>query len=314
MDILQIAKMTEAEARELLEGIRWPERAYCPHCESDDVTKLGGEKHRDGVFQCNNAECREQFTVTVGTIMHKSKLPLVTWVLAFHLICSAKKGVSALQLKRQLGLGSYKTAWHLCHRIRWAMQNGEMPGLLGSNGGVVEIDETYVGGKRRRGEPARKRGRGTPKTPVVALVDRAGKVYSKPLERVDGVTLRETALRVVDRSASVFTDELSSYSGIGFYFKGGHETVNHSADEFSRGRVHVNTAESYFALIKRGIIGSFHHVSKEHLHRYCAEFDFRWNHRKVTDWQRTLVALSRGDGCRLTYEPTKEGLRVGCDG
>jgi len=147
MNLLEIGKMTESEARKLLEGIRWPNSVRCAHCGSEKVTKLEGDKHRDGVYQCNETACREQFTVTVGTILHKSKIPLVKWVMAFHLLCSSKKGISAHQLYRQLGLGSYKTAWHLCHRIRWAMCNGEDKVLLGLNGGIVEADETYIGGK-----------------------------------------------------------------------------------------------------------------------------------------------------------------------
>jgi transposase-like protein len=306
MDLVQIARMTEEEARIFLESIRWLAGTYCPHCGSFNVTRLEGERHRPGVYQCN--DCREQFTVTVGTIMHRSKITLVKWIMAFHLMCSAKKGVSALQLKRQLGIGSYQTAWHLCHRIRFAMKNQPFVNMLGSNGGTVEVDETYVGGKPRKGDKREiKRGRGTKKVAVVALVERGkdGRAQSMPIDHVDSITLKSAIREDVDRSACIMTDEWKSYQGLEEEFKGGHETVDHGKGEYARGRVNTNTVECYFSLFKRGFIGSFHKMSPKHLHRYCSEFDFRWSHKDKTDFEKTLLAIKGGEGKRLTYRPIK---------
>lgn len=297
--IIELAQMTEDQARTMLEKIRWPEGVYCPHCGSVGVTALRGKKHRPGVYQCN--DCRQQYTVTVGTIMHRSKLPLKTWIMAFYLMCSSKKGLSALQLQRQLRLGSYKTAWHLCHRVRHAMQNGPLAGMLGAGGGVVEADETYIGGKPRRGQKS-VQGRGTSKTAVAALVDREGGVRAKVVERVDGPTLKGFVRDNVDPSATVCTDGFTSYKGLDQHVAG-HESVNHSADEFVVGDIHVNTAESYFALIKRQYVGAHHHYSKKYMDRYVAETSFRWEHRKESDWERTVEALRQAPGVRLTYRP-----------
>jgi transposase-like protein len=300
LNLKTIADMSEDEVRAMFECIRWPRDITCAHCGGADVTRLpDGEKHRAGLFQCN--ECREQFTVTVGTIMHRSKMSLKKWLTAFFLMCSSKKGVSALQLQRQLGIGSYQTAWHLAHRIRHAMVEGPLAGSLGQNGGVVEVDETYVGGKPRKGGPPSKRGRGTKKTPVLVLVDRGGKAHSRPIKHVDARTLKGAIREMVDPSASVYTDELWSYYGIGKEFQGGHHVIKHGAGEYSRGPVNTNAAESYFALLKRGMHGSFHHVSRHHLHRYCNEFSFRWNRRSDTDGERTVDAIRMSEGRRLTY-------------
>jgi transposase-like protein len=160
--------MTEDEARSTFERIRWPNGPICHHCGSTEVTKLQGKAHRVGLYKCRG--CRAQFSSTTGTILEQSHLPLRTWLMAFAVLCSSKKGVSALQLQRQLGLGSYRTAWHLCHRIRHAMSQEPLAGLLGAGGGIVEVDETYIGGKPRKGTGPHKQGRGTKKTPVVALV------------------------------------------------------------------------------------------------------------------------------------------------
>jgi transposase-like protein len=182
------------------------------------------------------------------------------------------------------------------------MSRDPLAGLLGQSGGTVEVDETYVGGKPRKGTGPHKRGRGTKKTPVVALVERDGRVRAHPVKRVDAATLKGAIRENVDRSARIMTDELSSYGGIGAEFDGGHETVNHSKAEYARGDVHINSAEGYFALLKRGVTGSFHHVSAQHLHRYCDEFSFRWNHRKIDDSDRTAEALKSAEGKRLKYK------------
>src|SRR5437870_503248 len=294
----KVSALTEDEARETIERVLWPDGPVCAHCGAiENVTRLQGQAHRAGVFQCNN--CHEQFTVTVGTIFEDSHIPLRKWLMAFALLCSAKKGISALQLQRELDIGSYRTAWHLAHRIRHAMSREPTASLLK---GTIEVDETYVGGKPRPGSDEEvKRGRGTKKTPVVALVERNGRVRARKVDRVDGATLKQAIRENVDRDSMVMTDELASYRGIGGEFQWGHFTVNHSAGEYARAGAHVNTAESYFALLKRGVIGSFHHISKEHLDRYCDEFSFRWDHRSINDSARTEIAIQQTKGKRLTY-------------
>lgn len=302
MSLIQLARLSDDEAREYLELLVWPNGPVCPHCKSGDCTRLNGEAHRVGLVQCN--ECRGQFTVTVGTVMESSKVSLSKWLMAFHLICSSKKGFSALQLKRELSIGSYKTAWFMLHRVRFALESGLMQQAFA---GAVEVDETYVGGKPQfRGQS--KRGRGTRKTPVVVLVERDGRAYSKPVERVNAKTLHAEILDAVSPDAVIMTDELSVYRGIGEHFDGGHATVNHGRKEYARTdepsglSIHVNSAESFFGLIKRGHYGVYHQWSKKHLHRYCAEYDFRWNHRKISDSARTEAALSQIGGKRLMYE------------
>jgi transposase-like protein len=190
----------------------------------------------------------------------------------------------------------------MAHRIRHAMSKEPLAGLLGQGGGVVEVDEFYAGAtKVRKGTPKGKRGRGTERPAVVALVERGGRVRSHPIERVDGKTLKSAIRENVDKSAAIHTDELRSYKGIGKEFDGGHHSVNHSAEEFARGDVTTNSVESYFALLRRGLIGSFHHVSKKHLGRYCDEFSFRWDHRKIGDSERTADAIKGAEGKRLMY-------------
>jgi hypothetical protein len=265
----------------------------------DDATKFAaGGKARPGVWKCK--ACRKQFTVTVNTIFERSHIELRLWLMAFAIMCASKKGVSALQLQRQLGLGSYQSAWHMAHRVRHAMSQEPLKGMLA---GRVEVDETYVGGKPRPGNnDGRKTGRGTNKAAVVALVERDGRARAFPIERVNAATLKGAVRENVDRSAMILTDEWAAYQGLGKEFKGGHFTVNHGQGEYWRGGAGTNTVEAFFALLKRGVYGSFHHVSKKHLHRYCDEFSFRWNHRRTTDGERTDAALRGAEGKRLTYK------------
>jgi transposase-like protein len=298
----EVSAFTEDQAREAIELILWPSGPVCAHCgEVERVTRLHGAAHRPGLFQCNS--CHEQFTVTVGTVFEDSHIPLRKWLMAFALLCSAKKGISALQLQRELQLGSYRTAWFMAHRIRHAMSMEPLAGLLA---GTVEVDETYVGGKPRPeagGVKTGTRGRGTKKTPVVALVERGGRVRARKVEHVDGATLKGAIRENVDRKARIMTDDYVAYSGIGDEFEGGHEVVTHSAGEFVRGDAGTNTVESYFALLKRGVVGSFHHISKQHLDRYCDEFSFRWDYRRTDDSDRTAVAIRQTKGKRLSYKP-----------
>lgn len=293
MTFNEACKLNNDQAREYLESLRWPNGAVCPHCGSAEVTKLQGKATRPGVYKCKAKACRKQFTVTIGTIFERSHIELRHWVMAFSLICSSKKGISALQLKRMLGI-AYKSAWHMAHRIRYAMAQEPLKGLLS---GTVESDETWIGGK------AKGFGYGYTenKTAVQALIQRDGPMRARAIGRVNALNLRPVLEELVDESAKLMTDENNSYKLLGRRFKGGHESVNHSAGEYSRDGVHVNSAESFFALLKRGVHGTFHQFGKQHLQRYCDEFAFRWNHRKVTDAERTEAALRLAPGCRLTY-------------
>jgi transposase-like protein len=316
-----LGRMSEDDARCYFERLRWPNGPVCPRCgvvndaaliESAPETE---NKVRAGLYYCRS--CREPFTVTVGTVLEGSHIPISKWLMGFYLMASSKKGVSALQLQRQLGLGSYKTAWHMSHRIRHAMQNDPFPGKLS---GHVEMDETYVGGKPRPGTPRfkKERGRGTSKAKVAVLVQRDGAARARVVANVDGRTLKDNVRENVERSATLYSDEWAAYTGLGDEFAGGHHVVRHGRGEYARpGGVHSNSAESYFSLLKRGVIGQFHHVSKEHLGRYLDEFSFRWTHKDVTDTERTRAALTRTTGTRLYYkkprgeEGSGEGLVVG---
>ena len=240
--------------------------------------------------------------------MEDTHLPLQKWVMAFHLLCSSKKGLSALQLQRQLGLGSYRTAWHLAHRIRHAMK--DFPTNSPKLSGTVEADETNVGGKPRKvnkhraGRRAKNpTGRGTRKVPVVALVERDGPIVVQKVDAVTAKNLKKVIDANVHQSSRLCTDEFQAYRSIGQTFAGGHGAVKHSDYEYARGADHVNSAESFFALLKRGLHGSFHHVSQKHLQRYCDEFAYRWDQRKTTDGERTVIAIKKAEGKRLTYKP-----------
>lgn len=294
MTLAQMGRLSESDVRVLLETLRWPAGPVCVHCGDRKVVRINGAspKVRDGLLRCK--ACRKQFTVTVGSIFEDSHIPLRTWLLAIALMCSSKKGISALQLKRALGLGSYQTAWFLAHRIRYAMTTEPLRSLLN---GVVEVDETYIGGKSRR----RRRGRGSErKTPVMALVERGGRVRAQAVGSVSGKTLKSAIREYVRKDARLMTDEWSGYQGLKREFAD-HKTVKHAAGEYVNGEAHVNTAESFFALLKRGVHGTFHHISKRHLNRYCHEFGFRWDRRHLTDGQRTVAALQAAEGKRLTY-------------
>jgi transposase-like protein len=248
-----------------------------------------------------------QFTATVNTVLEDSHLPIRTWLMAFSILTSAKKGISALQLQRQLGIRSYRSAWHLCHRIRHAMGKEPMSGLLlGAGGQDVAVDESYVGGKPRKFTGRHLAGRGTKKTPVVALVERGGRARAHVVADVTAPTLKQAIRENVDRSARIMTDELRSYHGIGKEFAGGHVTVNHSAGEYARGDVTTNEAEAFFALLKRGLVGSFHHVSKHHLQKYVDEFSFRWDLRKASDGERADAAIRAVEGKRLMLKEPVE--------
>lgn len=292
-------------AREHLEAIRWPDGPVCPHCGGvSQIKPLRGKGVRAGLYYC--ADCQGQFTATVGTIFERSKIPLSKWVLAFHLMCASKKGISAHQLHRMLGI-TYKTAWFMAHRIRESMVIAPS-GPLGSGGGTVEADETFWGTSPRskKAKAINKAGRkvsGSDKQKIVALVERDGAVRSFHVANINGETLKSVLHGNISPSANLMTDDFSIYRKIAKRFAS-HESVNHSAGEYSRGNAHTNTVEGYFSLLKRGLVGTFHHVSEKHLQRYVDEFDFRYNNRTVlgvTDAERAAKALKGVSGKRLTY-------------
>ena len=298
-------------ARMHLEGIRWPDGPVCPHCGSSHVTRLGGKTTRPGLIHCN--ACEQPFTVTVGTVMERSKIPLAKWALGFHLMAASKKGVSSHQLHRMLGI-TYKSAWFLSMRIREAMGLPKEPpprGSMGGKGKVVESDETFVGGKKKnvhRGKPEPK------KNPVHALVERGGKVKAKHVADVTAKTLRKS-LEDVSGKTELHTGDSLAYYWIGDDFAK-HRAVNHSAGEYvSRdGKAHVNTAESFFALLKRGVYGNFHAVSGKHLQRYVDEAAFKFNNRSslgIEDAERARNAIRGASGKRLMYRQPRDVARGG---
>lgn len=305
MNLAEISALTEDEARAYLESVRWPGGAACPRCGDTAVTLLQGKSTRPGVYKCRG--CRKPFTVTVGTIFERSHISLRHWLMAFHLVCSSKKGISALQLQRNLGLKSYKSAWHMAHRIRWAMRHEPLRTMLQT----VEADETWVGGRPRKAQRQNRerhtRAKWTEKVPVMVLVEReTGEARAFPIGRVTAQNVNNALQTHVHPTARLMTDEHRLYRTPGEQFEGGHHTVCHGRKQYHRdGDVHINTAESFFALLKRGIHGTFHHVSHKHLHRYCDEFSFRWTARHTTDGERTRLALEATEGKRLMYKATK---------
>jgi transposase-like protein len=297
------------KAREWLELQRWPDGPHCTHCGSFSVTGLSGKAHRPGVYQCN--DCRQQFTVTTGSVMERSKIPLNKWLLAMHLMASSKKGYSAHQLHRTLGI-TYQSAWFLAHRIREAMKDDiKASGPIGGEGKIVEADTTYIGGKEKNkhvGKRDRKKIGGVGKHIVHALVERGGRARSEHIANISGKTLRPILVKQVSRKSTLATDTAGGYMDVGKEFAH-HEMVDHGKDEYVRGNAHTNTVEGFFSILKRGINGTFHHVSEAHLHRYLAEFDFRYNNRSalgVEDTERAARIIAQVGGKRLTYRRTNK--------
>jgi transposase-like protein len=294
---------TDADAaRKHFEAIRWPSGPYCPFCGSfDRVAALGGKSMGPGWYHCK--DCRRKFTAAVGTIYERSHIPMTKWLLATHLMCASKKGMSAHQLHRMIGL-PYKTAWFMAHRIREGMRDLS-PTTMGGEGKFVEADETYIGGKEKNKHRKRRTSAvgGMGKEIAFALVERSGKVRSQHVPSVSAATLRPILVAQIDKASFLITDDAGQYRHMHLDFPK-HEVVNHGIGEYVRGEAHSNTVENYFSILKRGIMGTYHHVSQQHLKRYLAEFDFRYNERAkldVTDADRTKTAVKGVVGKRLTY-------------
>lgn len=302
LNLISLAKeySDEDKARELLEHLRWPAGSICPHCKNDGkikpnsrLTPKPGSKSavRKGVHFCG--ACRKQFTVTVGTVFEGSHIPISKWLMALFIISSSKKSISAHQLHRMLNI-TYKSAWFMAHRIRYAM---------GDDGtkleGVVEVDETYVGGKGESKSRFRRH------TPVMALIEQGGKAKTRVVSGVSHRNLGEVMHECVDKRAVVCTDENPAYKIPGKGFKA-HHSVNHSKYEYTLKKsdgvtASTNYCESFFSLLKRGVMGAWHCVSREHLQKYADEFSFRWNTRHLSDGQRMASAVPLAEGKRLTY-------------
>lgn len=313
----------EDKAREHLEQVRWPHGPTCPHCGNIDpetIAKVEGKKrsHRKGLYYCN--ECKGTFTVTVGTVMERSKIPLSKWVFGFHLFAASKKGMSAHQLHRMLGV-TYKTAWFMAHRIREAMKEDvKTSGPLGGEGKTVEADEMYHGRRETPRKYSRPRARknwkptksgksgGAQKRVIVGLVERGGHTRMFHVNNATKASVREALVRNVSRDTTLYTDESRLYTDTGKEFAS-HRTVKHTAKEYARREgevvVHTNTIESVFSTFKRGMVGVYQHCGEAHLHRYLAEFGFRYNRRaalKVSDRERAEDAIRMSAGKRLTYQ------------
>ncbi len=299
----------EGAARSWFEAARWPTGAYCPKCGSLEPYKT----KKAGVYRCREKTCRKDFTVMTGSVMERSHAKLTQWAMGFWLAASSKKGFSAHQLHRALGC-QYNTAWFMHHRIMEAMRQGglDLP-PMGGNGKIVEADETYFGNveapaartETTRGRPFTKKGKGGPsnKRAIVTLVERGGRVRSFHVPRADQVTVAKIVADNIHHESRLHTDESRLYPKVGVNFAA-HETVNHSRKEYARGDVNTNTAEGYFSIFKRGMRGVYQHCSEKHLHRYLAEFDFRYNHSEALgfdDMTRTIAAVKAGEGKRLTY-------------
>jgi transposase-like protein len=298
-------------ARKHLEALRWPEGPYCPWCgQFDSVKPLGGSSMGKGWYHCSY--CRDKFTVRVGSVFERSKIPLHKWVAAFHLMAASKKGMSAHQLHRMLGV-TYKTAWFMAHRIREAMRD-DKASPLGGSGKIVEADETYYGKQekphvapKRKGRPYLKGGTGPAgKRAVVALVERGGSVRTFHVAVADLPTVTKIVNENIDKESRLHTDESSLYRHLGKRFAA-HGTIKHSFGEYVRDDIHTNTVEGYFSIFKRGMRGVYQHCAEKHLHRYLAEFDFRYNHRValgVNDQSRADRAIRGAAGKRLRYQGT----------
>jgi transposase-like protein len=301
LDLTDPIYSNEPAARAHLEEIRWADGVYCPHCgDLENVKKLGGAAAEKGQWHCGS--CRKKFTVTVGTVFERSHIGLTKWLAAFHLMCSSKKGISAHQVHRTLGI-TYKSAWFMCHRIREAMKRGGIGSPMGGAGKHVEADETFIGQKAGHTPDSG----GHHKMAVLSLVERGGEVRSF---HIDKANMREIAPLIaanISIETTLQTDEARHYQAVGRRFAD-HQSVSHKKKEYVRGTATTNTIEGYFSIFKKGMKGVYQHCDERHLHRYLAEFDFRYNNRValgVDDKTRARKALKGISGKRLTYQQAR---------
>jgi transposase-like protein len=294
----------EDAAREALEAVVWPNGPTCPHCgnaDSSKIAKLTTKSVRPGLYYCN--ECKKQMSATVGTVFERSKIPLSKWWLAMHLLGSSKKGISSHQLHRMLGV-TYKTAWFMTHRIREAMRTDGLP-PLGGGGKVVEVDETYIG--RLEGQVKERKARGfAHKNVVLTLVERGGGARSFHIDTASIAQIAPIVRANISRETALMTDEARQYIELGRDFAS-HETVNHGEKEYARDHVTTNTVEGFYSIFKRGMKGTYQHCGEKHLHRYLAEFDFRYSNRialGIGDKERVNTIAQGISGKRLTYRRT----------
>lgn len=298
----------EQAAYDYVEARIWPNGATCPKCgERDRVSKMGGKSTRIGAYKCY--QCRKPFTVKVGTVFEASHVKMNLWLQAIYMMCASKKGVSSNQLHRMLGV-TLKTAWFMSHRIREAMRDGDLA-PMGGDGGVVEVDETFIGHDTTIKPRGEKKGRGYHhKHKVLSLVERnTGKARSMVVDSLKAEDLLPILRDNIAKEATVYTDEASYYNKLGETFEE-HDFVRHGAGEYGRGTVHTNTIEGYFSIFKRGMKGIYQHCAKHHLHRYTGEFAFRYSNRVATgvnDEMRADRALQGIVGKRLTYQTTRAG-------
>lgn len=296
----------ENKAREHLEAIRWPDGPYCPFCGQDETVKpLGGKSMGLGWYHCS--ACREKFTIRVGTVYERSKIPLHKWLLATHLLCASKKGMSAHQMHRMLGL-TYKTAWFMVHRIREAMKD-EAPAPMGGPGGSVQADETYFGHKAGRTHERKRKGKAMKAKRAVVCLISGGKARTFQVASANGTTVRNILVQNVRRESELHTDESPVYTRVGEEYSA-HRTVHHTSGEYVRDGVSTNKVENYFSIFKRGMKGVYQHCAEKHLQRYINEFDFRYNTREIADSERRDKALAGAEGKRLTYRRTDQRANV----
>ena len=299
MNITDPIYTNEDAARAHFEAIRWPDGRVCPHCGTiGNSTLLQGKSTRPGLYKCK--DCRKPFTSTMGTVYERSHIPLHKWLLATHLMVASKKGISAHQLYRMLGFGSYRTAWFMAHRIREAMASDDLT-QFGSGGGAVEVDETFIGRKQGR---AVRHGY-EHKMKVLALVDRdTGRTRMMVADNLTSAFVAPIVRANVAREARLMTDEARHYIKVGREFAD-HGVVRHMIGEYGRGNVHTNTIEGSFSIFKRGMKGIYQHCGEQHLHRYLREFEFRYTNRAavgVSDCDRAALAIKGTVGRRLPYE------------
>ncbi|MEO8067041.1 MAG: IS1595 family transposase [Flavobacteriales bacterium] len=326
MTITDLKRLTEDEARQLIEGAVWPHGPVCPHCGNADHARIGKVKAnpkkrvRAGLYQCKECSPRRQFTVTKGTFLESTHLPMRTWVYIIAAMCNSKTGVASRQLQRDLkemkedgSYGNFQSIWYACHRVRHAMSTTELDGLLGGEGKTLEADETFMGPRTTKPRQPRSVGK-KDKIPVVTLIERSGGARSTVANDITAFTLRNHLVKHGNPASRLMTDEHAGYKWPGKLFKS-HESVNHSKREYARGEVTSNEVESFFSLVKKSAYAVHFHYSRQHMGLYLSERDYTWTTRKMSDVERVKLVFKKGVGKRLLYKTstattlTKEGRR-----